>query len=111
MLPKLVRMSLRTMPVSASAFDTVPLIVLEPSAGNGPSVSSALTTQVPLLVDEPLELEDPLELDELLESLVESLPPPPQPQAVSSVVAARPAAPSRTRRRPRVSRSWARPLS
>ncbi len=109
MLPKLGRMSERTMPVSASAFDTVPLIVLEPSDGYGPWVSSALTAQVVEVPLEPDELEDPLELDELLES--DESPPPPQPQRVSSVVAARPAAPSRTRRRPRVSRSWARPLS
>src|ERR1700744_6229510 len=110
MLPKLERMSLRTMPVSASALATVPAMVLEPSAGNGPSVSSAVTAQLPVLVVEPLE-PDELLLDELLESLDESLPPPPHPHAASSVVAARPAAPRRTRRRPSGSRSWARPLS
>ena len=72
MLPKLGRMSLRTMPVSASAFDTVPSTLLEPSEGNGPSVSSALTAQVPVPV-EPVEPDDPLEPDELLVSLVASL--------------------------------------
>ena len=106
-VPKLGRMSLRTMPVSACALTTLPSTVFEPSAGNGPSVSSAVTAQEPVVVVVVVVVVPVV----VVVVLVSSPPEPPQPHVASSVAAARPAPPSSTRRRPRVSRSWARPLS
>ena len=46
----LVRMSLRTMPDSASAFAMPLPLLLVPSPGYGPPVSSGMTAQVPVVV-------------------------------------------------------------
>jgi hypothetical protein len=88
-VPKLLRMSLRTMPLLDSTFDACPLTVFEPSAGYGPAVSSGSALQVPLaelLLELELLLEELLE-DELLllellaAAVVPLLLPPPQAAA------------------------------
>src|SRR5882762_6502146 len=83
--PKLLRMSLRTMPLSDRTLETLPLTEFDPSDGKGPLVSAGSATQLALAEELELELLELLELElELLElELVELLSSPPPPQATS----------------------------
>jgi hypothetical protein len=92
----LVRISLRTMPDKVSAF-AVPLpLLLVPSPGYGPPVSSGMTAQVPVagvvvvvvlpVLDDPV-LDDPV-LDDPVAAAVSPDVPPPPPQPASGTAAA-----------------------
>lgn len=103
-LPKLLRMSLRTTPLSVSMFETDPLTVFEPSPGYGPAVSSAFAVHVsvPELLLELLEellLEELLLEELLLELELPLLEPPPPPQAATSAAALPESIQPRIRRR------------
>src|SRR4051812_45014604 len=52
--PKLLRISLRTTPLCVSTLTMPPLLLLVPSAGDGPPVSSGLTEQLASLVPVPV---------------------------------------------------------
>jgi hypothetical protein len=87
--PKLLRMSLRTMPLSDRTLETLPLTEFDPSDGKGPLVSTGSTTQLALAEELELELLELLELElELLElvllEVLSSLLP---PQATSVAAA------------------------
>jgi hypothetical protein len=99
--PKLLRMSLRTTPLSDRMFETLPLTEFEPSDGKGPLVSVGSATQLALadelelellelLLEAELELLElellELELELLLE-LLELLSSPPPPQATRAAAA------------------------
>jgi len=92
-VPKLLRISLRTMPLAVSMLLVLPLAVFEPSEGYGPLVSAGSAMQEPVALDEEL-LEDELD-DELLlllledeeELLPEVLSEPPPPQAATKAAA------------------------
>jgi hypothetical protein len=105
--PKLVVMSLRTMPVSVST-----LTPLEPSPGYGPAVSSGISVPVDVTVSDSAPVEPPPEVpDGLGESAASDWSVLPIPQLARA--AARPAPPNNVSVRLRLSigRSWERPLS
>jgi hypothetical protein len=101
------RILLRTMPLSVSALATPLDVLLEPSPGYGPAVSSGMIEQVVLPVDEDTTLvtedADEDDEDEDIDAAETGMdvPPPPPPQLPSSVPAPSPPSANKASRRVR----------